>query len=437
MQYYTIEPKMLCGTVAVPPSKSMAHRALIAAALSGSICKVRNVAFSEDISATLACLKAMGASFRISRVRNEVCFAPPKDRKPPEDFHLPCGESGSTLRFLMPLALVLGNKATLTGKGRLMQRPQKPYMDLFTQKGIRWSSFENEIHLQGELKPGLYRIPGNVSSQFISGLLFALPLLHGDSEIRVTTLMESKGYVDLTLSVLKQFGITVQNENNRRFIIYGNQKYRPVDYTVEGDYSQAAFFLAAGALGCDVSCTGLNPESLQGDRKILEIIRETGAEVIETEDGTVSAKYRPGMHGIDIDAREIPDLVPILAVLCSLCKGRSRILNAGRLRMKESDRLAAISRELNQLGAVVREETDSLVIDGKQVLGGSTVSAWGDHRIAMALAIAACRCEGEVSISGAIEAVKKSYPDFWEVYENLRKTGPVPVIEYGEHITES
>ncbi len=435
MDIVRIEPNMLTGTVTVPPSKSIAHRAILAAALSQDSCCISNIAMSKDIQATLGCVKSLGAEVFVDERKGEVTLSASEHKAASKELLLDCGESGSTLRFMMPLALLTGKKVTLTGRGRLMQRPQTPFLDLFAQKGIACSQQKNSISLQGELKAGLFELPGNVSSQFVTGLLYALPQLSGESEIRLTTPLESKGYVDLTLAVLKDFGIEIQNDNYRRFIVPGGQAFQGRDYTIEGDYSQAAFFLVAGALGCNVKCTGLNRNSLQGDKKILDLLQEAGAVVETIDDVTVQVKRTERMHGIRIDAREIPDLVPILAVLCAFCPGESLIYNAGRLRMKESDRLTATASELEHLGARIQEGEDFLKIVGSEVLYGATVSSWNDHRIAMAAAIAACRAEGEVLITGAKEAVTKSYPDFFKVYQGL-SNGPKPILSYGTTITE-
>ncbi len=434
MNITTIEPRMLRGTVQVPPSKSVAHRAIIAAALSGEPCCIENIALSKDIRATLGCMRSLGAVFQEEIENGRILFGRGRKDNLEDELVLDCEESGSTLRFLIPVALLQNRPAVFRGKGRLMQRPQKPYFDLFDKARISYQTNEDSIRIAGRLKPGIFKLPGNVSSQFVSGLLFALPLLPKASTIEITTEMESKGYVDLTLSVLENFGIRVENENYRCFKIPGGQRYQGKNYRVEGDYSQAAFFLAAGALGCDVRCRGLRPDSLQGDKKILDILTQIGAKLKMFSDGSVQAYPTANMHGVVIDAREIPDLVPILAVLCAFCKGESRIINAGRLRMKESDRLAAVSSELSRLGLTVEEGTDSLTIFGQQTLYGETVSAWNDHRIAMALAIAACRCEGVVSITGAAEAVTKSYPDFFQVYQRLQ-TGPESLLEFDRTIT--
>lgn len=434
MDCIRIDPTMLSGKVQIPPSKSISHRALIAAALAGKACKIENIILSKDISATLQCIKALGVDFAVDQEAGVVSFSG-KKRNVPKKLKLHCEESGSTLRFMIPLALLSGKKVELIGKGRLMSRPQKPYMDIFEEKGIFCRIEKDTMELEGKLKAGIFSLPGDVSSQFVTGLLFALPLLKGDSEIVITTEMESKGYLDLTLSVLKDFGIRIINEDYKRFIVPGGQTYQAIDYRIEGDYSQAAFFLVAGALGCDLKCYGLKTDSLQGDKAILELLKETGAEVFLSQDGSLQAKRTNQMNGTVIDAREIPDLVPILAVLCSFLRGESRIINAGRLRMKESDRLSAIAGELSKLGLSIEEGEDYLKIQGVQTLHGETVSAWNDHRIAMALAIAACRCEGAVMIDGGNEAVQKSYPDFFEVYKNLQK-GPQTLHQFGEEITE-
>lgn len=421
MDITRIEPEMLKGKVVVPPSKSVAHRAIISAGLSGDACKIENVSMSRDIEATLGCIKSFGALFEYNEDKKTIEFFENESLFGGEgQLSLNCEESGSTLRFLMPVALLSGREVVMNGKGRLMQRPQKPYFDLFDKIGVEYELSGDSLRLKGKLTAGEFQLSGNVSSQFISGLLFALPLLDGDSIIEITTEMESKSYVDLTLETLSDFGIKIVNEDYKRFIVAGNQKYNGKNYRVEGDYSQAAFFLVAGAIGCDIDVYGLKENSLQGDRKILDILKDTGAKIEKLSNGGIKAVMTEEMKGLTIDARDIPDLVPILALLCAFCRGKSKIINAGRLRMKESDRLTSTASELAKLGADIREGEDYLEIFGKQTLCGEMVSAWNDHRIAMMLAIAACRCEGAVSIEGANDAVKKSYPDFFEVYDSLK-----------------
>ncbi len=418
MDSVKITPSVLSGKVKVPPSKSFAHRAVLAAFLSGGECKINNIRLSEDISATLDCAKVLGAKFEYDSKKNSVLLSNGTD-KPSGKLKLDCGESGSTLRFLIPIALCFSKNLEFTGRGRLMERPMKPYFDIFDEKGIKYRLKDGVLSVKGSLLSGDFKIDGSVSSQFITGLLFALPLLDGDSRIIIEGNLTSKGYIDITLDVLKKFGIKIENDNYQIFTIKGNQQYKARNYTVEGDFSQAAFFLVAGAIGCDIVCTGLKENSLQGDKKIIEVIEQTGAAVEKIGTNGFKATSSANMHGITVDADEIPDLVPIMAVLLAFCKGESRIVNAARLRIKESDRLAAICSELKVLGAKITEGEDFLIINGTQVLSGNTVSSHNDHRIAMAAAIAACRCEGDVTIDGAKKSVRKSYPDFFEDYTKL------------------
>ncbi len=418
MDSIKITPSVLSGKVKVPPSKSFAHRAVLAAFLSGGECKINNIGLSEDISATLNCIKALGAEFEYDDKKNNVLISRKADTSCGK-LRLDCGESGSTLRFLITIALCFSQDLEFTGRGRLMERPMKPVFNIFDKKGIKHSLKNGILSVKGKLSAGDFKIDGSVSSQFITGLLFALPLLDGDSRIIIENTLTSKGYIDITLDVLKKFGIKIENANYRVFTIKGNQQYKVKNYTVEGDFSQAAFFLVAGAIGCNITCTGLKENSLQGDKKILDIIAQTGAKIEKVGTNGFKATATANMHGITVDADEIPDLVPIMAVLLAFCKGESRIVNAARLRIKESDRLAAICSELKALGADITEGEDFLIIKGVQVLSGNSISSHNDHRIAMATAIAACRCEGEVIIDGARKSVKKSYPDFFYDYKKL------------------
>ena len=291
--------------------------------------------------------------------------------------------------------------------------------EIFDGLGIDYKLKDGRLTVKGGLKSGSFSVDGNISSQFITGLLFALPLLDGKSKIEIRGGLSSKAYIDITLDVLKKYGIKIENNDYKSFIIKGNQRYKNCNYTIEGDFSQAAFFLAAGALGCDVTVSGLKDDSLQGDKKILDIISMTGAKVVQNSTSKFVAVPTADMHGITVDADEIPDLVPILAVMLSFIKGESRIINAGRLRIKESDRLSAICSELKKLGADIEEGDDFLIIRGRQVLNGAEVTSHNDHRITMAMAIAACRCEGNVVIDGARNSVTKSYPNFFEDYKKL------------------
>ena len=380
----TITPGLLRGAITPPPSKSQAHRLLIAAALADGESRIEHLADSQDIQATRRCMAALKA--------------------PGEDLPvLDCGESGSTLRFLIPVALALRGGGRFTGRGRLMERPQKPYFDLFDEKGIAYRQEDGVLTVQGRLTPGTFALPGDVSSQFVTGLLYALPLLEGDSRITLTTPLESRGYVDMTLEALERFGIRAECPDGRTLRVPGGQTYRPCRAAVESDYSQAAFYYAANGLGGQVEILGLNPRSAQGDRCIEPYPMQLC-----------------GPGEVELDVSQCPDLVPPLAAHAALRQGITRIVNAARLRIKESDRLTAVTQVLTALGADVVEGADRLTITGQPegLAGGVTVDSHNDHRIAMMAAVAATRCAAPVTITGA-ECVAKSYPDFWEDYERL------------------
>ena len=400
----TITPGPLQGTITPPPSKSQSHRLLIAAALAEGVSMLKNVALSQDIQATIRCLEALGASFRWEGDTLAVTGLAGKPVPQGELPLLDCGESGSTLRFLIPIALALRGGGRFTGHGRLMERPQGPYFDLFREKGISFQQKDGVLTVRGRLEPGTCSLPGNVSSQFVTGLLYALPLLSGDSEIVLTTPLESRGYVDMTLDALEQFGVRVENRDCTRFRVPGSQSFRARDLTVEADWSNAAFWYEAVSLGCQLDIQGLNAYSVQGDMRIVPCFLKL-----------------QGRDAVDLDVSQCPDLVPPLAAMAAL-RGEgltTRLVNAARLRIKESDRLSTVTEVLNALGAEVEEHGDHLVIHGKDSLpGGVTVSGHNDHRIAMMAAIAATRCERPVTITGA-ECVEKSYPRFWEDYERL------------------
>lgn len=381
----TILPGTLKGAVTPPSSKSQTHRAVLALMLAQGEGKLSNLAVSQDIQATQDCVAAL------------------KSGQPAQADGLPlldCGESGSTLRFLIPVALAVRGGGHFIGRGRLMERPQGPYIRLFEEKGILWNQEGGCLTVAGQLEPGVYALPGNVSSQFITGLLYALPLLPGDSQIVLTTPLESRGYVDMTLDMLRRFDIKVEEQEDG-FLVPGNQTYQARDLTLEADWSGAAFWYAANFLGAQVDIQGLNPDSVQGDRQI----------------GTLYWKLaRPG--DVDIDLSQCPDLAPPLAVMAAVRKGTTRFVNAGRLRMKESDRLETIARTLNALGAKAQVGEDTLTLEGLDHLKGGTVDGCNDHRIAMMAAVAAVACKEPVTILGA-ECVKKSYPRFWEDYTAL------------------
>jgi len=368
---------------------------------------------SEDISATINCLRSLGAE--IIEDSGGVTVHPVGGRTN-HSAALDCAESGSTLRFMLPVAAVLGGSFTVTGRGRLPQRPVDTLAALLNSHGCTVTGNALPLRCDGKLTGGSFPLEGNVSSQYVSGLLFALPLLDTDSEIRLLSALESSAYADMTVNTLARFGVEV-TKTAGGFYVKGNQTYRsPGAYEVEGDWSNTAFWLCAAAIGGKISCAGLNMRSSQPDREIVNILKRTGASALETSDGlTVTCgKLQP----FDMDASQCPDLVPAAAVLMTAARGRSLIKNAGRLRLKESDRLSAVTSALNAVGANIRERADSLEIDGTGRLTGGTTDSFGDHRIAMALAVASLACESELTVTNA-QAVTKSYPAFFEDFKLL------------------
>lgn len=417
MMEIRITPRHLGGRIESIASKSQAHRLLICAALSGKDAILLCNETSEDIAATARCLSALCAAVR--RTADGFTVSP---RAAEENPVLDCGESGSTLRFLLPVTGALGITAKLRLAGRLPQRPLSPLWELLEAHGmtLSWAS-ENEIACSGQLHGGTYTVPADISSQFISGLLFALPLLDEDSTLQLTGKIESARYIAMTEEALTRSGIHFTYKENTYTIPGGQVPCFPAGeaLAVEGDWSNAAFWLVAGALGEGIVCTGLRADSLQGDKAILELIGRLGA-TVGREENAFAVKPAP-LHGIAIDAAQIPDLVPILAVAAAAAEGETRIYGAGRLRIKESDRLQTVSAMLSTLGADITETEDGLVIRGGKPLVGGTVDSAGDHRIAMAAAIASMLCTETVTVRGA-QAVNKSYPKFWEHFTLLGGT---------------
>ncbi len=396
-----ITPKPFAGRVVIPPSKSISHRALICAALSKGESRITGVLRCEDISATTDALTALGAEIR---TENDITYVRGIE-KLPEFAEINCRESGSTLRFMMPVCAALGVEAVFTGAGKLPTRPVTPYLDQFPKHGVQFLSDTFPYHIKGKLTAGVYPVTGDISSQFITGLMFAMPLLDGASAIQLTSPLQSKPYADITVNCMRNFGIETL-EINGSYNIKGIQSYKPADFTVEGDCSQAAFFAVANELGSNIEIAGVNRNSVQGDRAVFDIIE-------------MPIKINGSYSGFDIDASDIPDLVPILTVLACFAEGTSHICGCKRLRLKESDRLASISSVLNSLGADVRIINDELEINGVKKLSGGVCSSFNDHRIAMSLAVASQRCTAPLTITGA-ECVAKSYPTF---FEDLRALG--------------
>lgn len=407
-------PGERAGEVRIPASKSQAHRLLICAALSKEETRIRCDGLSKDILATVACLRAMGAEIR--EEGDALCVRPIRDI-PATEVQLPCGESGSTLRFLLPVVGALGIRGRFLREGRLPERPLAPLDRELCAHGLELREDGSALYVRGQLLPGAYRLPGNVSSQYISGLLLALPLLEGESSLKVEGAIESAAYIQMTENALKLSAVSYTKEDNK-YHIPGDQ--RPAlrgDLMVEGDWSNAAFFLCMGALSeKGVLVRGLNPDSPQGDRAVLELLSRFGAQLEIGESGILALKG--SLRGIEIDAAPIPDLIPVLSVLAAGAEGDTRIINAGRLRLKESDRLKTTASLLQSLDGSVEELADGLVIHGSGSLLGGEAESFGDHRIAMSAAVAACLCREAVALGGA-ECVAKSYPRFWEDWESL------------------
>ncbi len=397
-----ITPSKLKGTVTVPPSKSQAHRLLICAALAEGVSHISNISLSKDIEATIGALRALGAEISVDGSTATVKGI----SRCPESAEIDCFESGSTLRFMIPVACALGVKTVFRGRGKLPQRPITTYLDELPKHGAVFDySGTMPFCVSGKLSAGTYHMSGSVSSQFITGLILALAVTEGESEVILTSKLESKPYVDITLGCLKLFGAQAE-QTDKGYRIKGKGRLKAADTAVEGDYSQAAFFYAANCLGSEIEILGLNVNSFQGDKKVIEICEQ----MVYNSDN--------GLRPYQLDCSDIPDLVPALAVLGAYANGQSRIYNAARLRIKESDRIASSVDMICGLGGSACGTEDGLLIDGKEFLSGGTVDSCNDHRIAMAAAVGSVGCKGEVLVRGA-ECVSKSYPDFWEVFARL------------------
>lgn len=404
MMNIIINPTSPCGEIQAPASKSVAHRMLICAALAKGKSTLCINKTSEDIEATARCLEAIGVAIEKNGTAWTVT--------PPCEFSktatLDCGESGSTLRFMLPVVAALGIEATFIGHGRLLSRPIADLTDEMKRHGITFAD-GGSLSISGKLTGGKYTIAGNISSQFITGLLLALPLCDGDSEIEVIPPVESKPYIDITTKVLSLFGVNV--EENGTIYNIRHSDLQSGAFNVEGDWSNAAFLIA---LGAEVS--GLDPKSTQGDKKILDVLSSLGAE-IKNENNFVSADLS-NLHGADIDASDIPDLVPVICAVAATAQGTTKIYNASRLRLKESDRIETTVRMVNSLGGKATPTEDGIIVEGQTSLAGGTVDGCGDHRIVMSAAVASLRCKAPVIINGA-DAVNKSYPDFFKDFNTL------------------
>lgn len=410
-----ITPSPLRGTLRAIASKSDAHRCLICAALCDAPTEVIIRELNRDIEATIDCLSALGA--KMTQAKAGVLHIVPISQKP-ERAVLNCRESGSTLRFLLPVAAALCRDTRVEGAGRLPQRPLSPLREELEAHGCTFDAAQLPFTMSGTLTAGRFVLPGNISSQYITGLLFALPLLTRDSDILLTTPLESAGYVSMTLRTLARFNIEITTlPNGGGYHIKGGQRYcSPGRIAAEGDWSNAAFWLAAGAMRAPVTVTALDADTAQGDSEIVPLLRRFGAET--RTNGSHATASPHALNGVTIDAAAIPDLVPVLSVVACAAVGTTKIVNAARLRIKESDRLQTLAESLTALGGRVFELPDGLIIEGTGRLKGGEINSFNDHRIAMAMSIAATICTGDVIIRDAT-AVEKSYPRFFEDFKRL------------------
>ena len=409
-------PARIGGTVSAPPSKSMAHRAVLCSALAKGTSHIENLEFSKDILATLAAAGQLCA--RVESGPADVLVEGLGHFRPvfgPVD----CCESGSTLRFLIPLASLTGQSITFVGRGRLMERPQSVYETLYREQNLHFEQANGQLTVAGSLRSGEYTLAGNVSSQFISGLLFALPLLAGDSTLHLIPPVESRSYIDMTRAVQAAFGVTSRWLDGNTLALPGRQHYHPCDHAVEGDYSQAAFPAVLGAVCGGVTVTGLRPDTLQGDAVILDLLRRCGAQF--TREGDTVTFAKAPLHGVDIDLADCPDLGPVLMVLGLLCEGTTVIRNAERLRLKESDRIAAMEAELRACGGVLESEGGTITVHGcaehlhapEGILHGHN-----DHRVVMSLAVLSAAAGLPLTVDDA-EAIQKSWPNFFAAIRPL------------------
>lgn len=407
------------GCVRIPASKSQAHRLLICAALGEETIQLRLDGRSKDIDATIACLAALGAQIEETE---DGLLVTPIQQIPESLCVLECGESGSTLRFLLPVCGVLGANAVFLMQGRLPERPLAPLDDELRAHGMTLRQEGARLYVSGQLRGGEFTLPGNVSSQFVSGLLMALPRLREKSALHVQGTLQSAGYVDMTMDALRLSGLEIRRDGNT-FCMEAEQHFAlPQKVQVEGDWSSAAFFLCMGAFSRQgIRVEGLLDYSAQADRVVLTLLRRFGAEVVQEAKSITVRRGR--LHGMSIDASQFPDLVPVLAMVAAGADGETVIANAARLRLKESDRLQTTAAMLRTLGAEIQELPDGLRIQGKAELLGGTIDACGDHRIAMAAAAAAVLCKAPITIVGA-ETVEKSYPRFWMHFDALKGETP-------------
>ena len=399
----------LLGTVDAVPSKSVAHRAIICALLSKSVCEISPIDMSDDMKATINAAVAFGAEYKYD---NRVLVIDSRNAFNSPVAKIDCYESGSTMRFITAVAAAMGITTEFTGHGRLPERPMTDFYDLFTKHGAKLSSNHLPLTVSGKLMPGVYEIGGNVSSQYITGLLLSLATLDGDSEIVLTTPLQSEGYVDITIDVQRKFGVIIE-KTEKGYKIKGGQRYCADRFNVEGDWSQAAFFLCAGSVCGDLKVDNLYLDSLQGDREIFNILKRMGADIIVEADGIRCKKS--ALIGAELDVSQVPDLVPAIAMAAAFASSKTKIYNAARLRIKESDRIKSTCAALESFGCKTQEFSDGFYIIPSDMHSGN-VDCANDHRIAMAYSMMSSLLGGKIN---GCECVRKSYPDFYVDFEKI------------------
>lgn len=419
-----VYPSKVSGTVSIPSSKSIAHRAIICAALSKGKSTISNITYSKDIEATISCMRSFGAKIK---TYESSCTIEGTDLfSQSNPIECDCNESGSTLRFLIPLGALTQSEVTYLGKGRLLSRPMDVYEKIFNEQNLFFKQNEEHIKIKGNLKPGNYTLNGNISSQFISGLMFVLPLLDSDSTINIVEPYESKSYVDLTIDMLKNFEVEIKETSNTSYFIKGNQTYKARNISVEGDYSQVAFFNVLSCLNNEITCTNMNPNSYQGDKAILDILKNADCDITQTKDKVTVSTIKPSSQTIDLS--NCPDLGPILCVLAAYSNGTTHIINAQRLRMKESDRIEAMESELKKWNVAISSNASSIKVTGKPSYSSDeipVIDSHNDHRIVMAMTVFGLCADTPCIIENA-EAITKSYPHFFEDIKNIN--GKVEIL---------
>lgn len=415
MTMAVISPKKLCGIVTVPPSKSELHRVIICAALSKGTSTIYPVELSNDVLATVNAVKALGASAKF--IDGKLVVNGNNTFKS-KDISINCDESASTLRFLIPISSLSGTEVTFLGSDSLSKRPIDTYLNVLPKQGVSIKLLEEKafpLKVKGKIKPGKIELPGNISSQFISGLLLVLPLLNSDSEIILTTPLESSGYVDLTLDVMKSFSVEVR-KTKTGFFIRGSQNYKAREYKIEGDWSSAAFWILAGALGGNIEIKGLSLNSKQPDKSILSVVSRFGGNISFIDD--VLKVSGGNLKATEVYSAQFPDLVPVLAILGARSMGLTRIWGASRLKFKESNRLDAMYNCLKKINVNIEKTDDGLLISGGNQFKGSRLDCFEDHRIVMAMAIAGTVSDGKTVLKDA-QSIRKSYPEFFDHFERL------------------